>query len=351
MKVKVCFLVPEIVNCGPLNVVLNIVKFLDGDLFEPILIAIRKSDDIEYRNIFSSYLKSDIYYLDEYTSKKQGLEKVIFDNDIQVIHSHGYYPDKLVASLNVPHIKKISTIHCMFYKDYPKEYGFLKGLLGAYLHSNMLKKSDFHYIVGCSSSVANYCKNNLKISKTLAINNGVDQNRYFILTESEKLKYKSELGLFDKKIFIFAGRFIRRKRVPELLNFFKLQSAEDAVLLLLGDGPEKIQCEKNFSHDNIKFLGQISNPEKYYQIADFVISNSEAEGYPMSIIEATSCGCYALLSNIPPHKEFIDNNPECASFIDEINLKNFNAPKFNKNTITNLSAKVMTDKYIAIYRD
>lgn len=347
---KIAFLVPEILNCGPLNVVLNIVKFLDRGHFEPILIAIRKTNDIEYQNIFNMHL-NEIYYLDECKSKIQSLEGIVLDHGVQVIHSHGYYPDKLVNALNVAHIKKISTIHCMFYKDYLKEYGYWKGLIGAYLHSKLLKNGDFQYIVGCSSSVANYCKNNLKISKTLVINNGVDQNKYFILPESEKLKYKSELGLINKRIFIFAGRFIRRKRVPELLHLFNFRNAEDVVLLLLGDGPEKEECERVFSSDNIRFLGQVSNPEKYYQIADFVISNSEAEGYPMSVIEAASCGCYALLSNIPPHKEFLDKNPECASLIDKIDFNSFSVPKLNSKSIVNLSAKFMADKYMEIYSD
>lgn len=348
---SVAFLVPEIVNCGPVNVVLNTINYLSDNEIKILLIAVRKTkNNQKYLGEFESVIKKNIYYLDDSNSHNLRLQEILINENIDVVHSHGYYPDKLSANLNI-NVKKISTVHCMFYKDYPKEYGLLKGLFGAFLHSFILKRSNFKYIVGCSNSVANYCKVNLRLSKVLAINNGVDQNKYFILSESERLKRRSELGFVGKKIFIFSGRFIRRKRVPELLKFFKSQSYENSILLLLGDGPEKMECEKNFLHDNIKFLGQISNPEKYYQIADFVISNSEAEGYPMSIIEATSCGCYALLSNIPPHKEFIDNNPECASFIDEVNLKNFNAFKFNKNTITNLSAKVMTDKYIKIYRD
>ena len=177
---NIAFLVPEILNCGPLNVVLNIVKCLDKELFSLTLISIRKSNDVKYQNVFSRHLSNEIFYLDDYTSNREGLEIILFNHRIQVIHSHGYYPDKLVASLEIDNLKKISTIHCMFYKDYPKEYGFFKGFLGAYLHTNLLKKSDFHHIVGCSNSVANYCKDNLKLSKVLGINNGVDPNKYFI---------------------------------------------------------------------------------------------------------------------------------------------------------------------------
>ncbi|MEL4298748.1 glycosyltransferase family 4 protein, partial [Acinetobacter ursingii] len=343
--------VPELINCGPCNVVLNIIKYLEKSFFNITVISIRKSNDFAFEEIFRDLLINDIIYLENYELKSSSLEKIILDNNINVIHSHGFYPDKLVASLKVKKLKKITTIHCMFYKDYPKEYGFLKGFIGAYLHTKLLKKADFQYIVGCSNSVEDYCNINLKLSKVLGIHNGVDPNKYFILSESQKVSRRIEMKLTGKKVFIFAGRFIKRKRVPELLIFFKNQSPKDSILLLLGDGPDRINCEKIFNDDNIVFLGQVPNPEKYYQVADFIISNSEAEGYPMSIIEATSCGCYALLSEIPPHREFINNNPKCASFINDLDLNYFNPPKFNKDTIENLSAKIMSEKYIEIYRD
>ena len=67
----------------------------------------------------------------------------------------------------------------------------------------------------------------------------------------------------------------------------------------------------------------------------------------MSILEAVSCGCYAYLSNIPSHKEFLKNNPSCGDFIENISENNLLE---NKNTnLHNLSAQKMADEYTKIY--
>ena len=119
-------------------------------------------------------------------------------------------------------------------------------------------------------------------------------------------------------------------------------------MFLLGEGVEETICRKKANNNpNIIFLGFRNTPEKYYQIADYVISTSSAEGYPMSILEAVSCGCYAYLSDIPSHKEFLENNPSCGNFIESISENNLLE---NKNTnLYNLSAQKMADEYTKIY--
>ncbi len=342
---KICFLVPEIQNCGPVNVVFSIIENLDLDKVDVMLIAVRKTN---YSTSIFKLCNLGVFYLDDYKSNLNGLKELT--KDIDVVHSHGYFPDKLVSSLDME-IKKISTIHCMFFKDYPKEYGFVKGYLGAFLHLYYLNKGNFNYIVGCSDSVSKYYKGMVSSDViVITIHNGVDQDRFCKISLSEKNKLKQMNGFKDKNIFIYSGRLIRRKKVPELIEFFKKYAIENSILLILGDGPELGQCQ-TIANDNVIFLGHVDSPEYYYQFSDFVLSNSSAEGYPMSIIEAVSCGCYALLSEIPPHVEFIENNPHCASLISQISLKNFDSLKFDNNVIANLSARYMAKQYLAMYLD
>lgn len=345
---RVAFFVPEICNCGPLNVVLNIIKYLDFSEIEPYIVALRSNSDAEqYKEQFYPYVdKNKIYYLDIESNSEKYLEEIIYNNKIDCINSHGFYPDKLASMLKG--IKIISTVHCMFYRDYPKEYGYIKGFFGAYRHFCFLRKRNINYIVGCSKSVSDYCMEKVNTSNICTINNGVDENIFFSLNNNEKYMRRLKLNLKGGRIFVYSGRFIRRKRVPELLQYFLERAAKDDLLILLGDGPEKKLCEKRFASNNIKFLGQVSDPEKYYQISDFVISNSEAEGYPMSIIEAVSCGCYALLSNIPPHREFIENNPNSANFIEFIGETSIKS-QLSSCEIQKLSAKVMSEKYMKLY--
>jgi len=344
MKRKIGFFVPEIKNLGPINVVFNIISFLSKEIFDIQLIAVRKNN-IGYEKYIQKECSLGIVYMSDYPSKDSFFSDL---NKLDILHSHGYFPDKYMKFVNT-NVRKLTTIHSLFYKDYIKEYGLLKGIIGATFHFHYLKKNHFDKIIGCSKSIEKYLSKYIKKDNLTHIYNGVNPKVYKPLSNEQKSEARKKLGLKnDYKIFIFAGRFIRRKRVPELISFFNEEQFNNAQLLLLGEGIEETICRKKANNNpNIIFLGFSNTPEKYYQIADYVISTSSAEGYPMSILEAVSCGCYAYLSNIPSHKEFIENNPSCGDFIENISDNNLLE---NKNTnLYNLSAQKMADEYTKIY--
>ena len=344
MKKKIGFFVPEIKNCGPVNVVFNIISFLNTELFDVQLIAVRKNN-LGYEKIIQDKCSLGVVYMNNYPSKKLFFEKI---NSLDIIHSHCYLPDKFIKFIS-SNVRKLTTVHNLFFKDYIKEYGLIKGMVGAIMHFYHLKKNQFDAIVGCSQSIEHYLSKFINKMALTFICNGVNQNIFKPLSNEQKSEARKKLGFKnDCKIFIFAGRFIRRKRVPELITLFNKKQFSNSQLLLLGEGAEETICrEKANNNSNIVFLGFSNSPEKYYQIADYVISTSSAEGYPMSILEAVSCGCYAYLSDIPSHKEFLENNPSCGDFIENISENNFLE---NKNTnLHNLSAQKMADEYTKIY--
>lgn len=337
-------LLPEIYNCGPVNVALNIVKELSElENVDIMVISLRPLKNNETLDFFKKYSSLGVYALNENNYFKE-LNNIALHLD--VIHSHGFYPDKLVSKLDC-NIKKITTVHCMFYKDYIKEYGFFKGFIGAISHFRILNKGSFNTIVGCSLSVKSYCEKylNNKININYILN-GVDQNRFYKLPADKRTELRKDFN-FDiyKRIFIYAGRLIRRKRVPELIDLFLIKAQHDDLLIILGDGEELDQCKERASQGNIKLIGNVDNPEFYYQISDFVISNSAAEGYPMSIIEAVSCGCFAFLSDIQPHKEFVGNNPMVSCLLDA--WDEFKV--VSEESVEHLSARVMALSYLKVY--
>ncbi|SQA93199.1 glycosyltransferase family 4 protein [Capnocytophaga ochracea] len=344
MKKKIGFFVPEIKNCGPVNVVFNIISFLNTELFDVQLIAVRKNN-LGYEKIIQDKCSLGVVYMNNYLSKKLFFEEI---NTLDIVHSHCYLPDKYIKFIS-NNVRKITTIHNLFFKDYIKEYGPMKGLVGAIMHFYHLKKNQFDAIVGCSQSIEHYLSKFINKTTLTYVCNGVNQNIFKPLSKEQKNKARKGLGFTDsEKILIFAGRFIRRKRVPELITLFNEKLFNNSKLLLLGSGEEEAICkEKAKGNPNILFLGFSNTPEKYYQIADYVISASSAEGYPMSILEAVSCGCYAYLSDIPSHREFLSNNPSCGDLIENISENNILE---NRNTnFYNLSAQKMADEYTKIY--
>lgn len=343
MKKKIVFLVPVIENCGPVNVVFNIISNLDLHCFDIMLISVRDSSHNCYFEYIEKYCSLGV--LINGVSADE-LEKIVENKD--VIHSHGFYPDKMVRNLKNKNIIKITTIHNSLFKDYIQEYGYVKGIIGSMLHLNILRSKRFDYIVACSKTVKNHLRKYLFSENFIFINNGVDHLKFHTISYDEKKKRRTNLGLDGKTIFIFSGRLIRRKRVPELMEkFIELFSKDNKkVLIILGDGEEMNICRSKVT-EQIKLLGYVDNPIYYYQIADYVVSMSNAEGYPMSIIEAVLCGCYAFLSDIPAHREFIELNASCANFID--NLSSITCDEQYNMSTQSLSAIKMANNYSDIY--
>lgn len=338
MKIKIGFLIAEIKNCGPVNVVFSIIQNMDLNKYEVMLISVRENNS-GYKDIIGDRCCLGIYSLENHS-----LEDLT--KNLDIIHSHGYYPDKQVANLKDNNVCKVTTIHCNFFKDYIQEYGFIKGVIGAFFHFYYLRKGFFHFYIACSYAIKKNIDLYLDEKRTLSINNGVNQEVFIPISEEEKQRRKRELKLTSyDKIFIYSGRLIRRKQVPELITYFSQNITDNSVLLIMGEGEELEKC-KELASDKIIFLGHRNNPQKYYQVSDFVLSMSNSEGYPMSILEAVSCGCYAFLSDIPSHREFIKFNKDKADFIDKLSSE-----KVNKlSNLDELSAKKMTKKYEILYR-
>ena len=52
--------------------------------------------------------------------------------------------------------------------------------------------------------------------------------------------------------------------------------------------------------------------------ADVFISLSKGEGLPIAVLEAMYCGCFLILSTIPPHKEVSPPSDRCI-YVDKDN--------------------------------
>lgn len=354
---KIAFLIPDITRCGPVNVAISIMieLYKDHDIF---LIAIREENsDKDLIKEISQYLITDPIFISQNRSNSffglsKKLENIIIKNSINTIHAHGLIPTIITGLLPSKDVRKITTLHCIPHKDFINEYGILKGSALTVLQYLTLNTLFFDAIVSCSHSVEHGFKGRRigrNRNRLHVIHNGVNELIFKKIPSDELAALRTELNIpISKKIFVFSGRLCRRKRVPELINIFKEKiEGLNTELYILGEGEEMPLC-KSVAGDNknIHFVGFIQNPEKYYQSADYVISNSSAEGYPLSIIEAMLCGCQALLSPIPAHNEIISHYPNQALSIEDYPTIN------NKHTTQDLSplkATNMAQKYARLF--
>ena len=359
---KILYIVSTLKRSGPIIVLANIVKYLDRDNFEPIVLTLSSEPKDSMKDYFEDELNTKVETLG--LSRLQGLVfakshigKFIKENDISIVHSHGFRADGLVSKIS--DIKSVSTLHNYPFYDYMMRYGNIKGYVMATLHLKFISK--INKPLACSKSVSNI----FKIEKNIllgSIQNGTDTNRFLKL---EKNILKEKLKISAKNVFISVGHLASGKDPLTIIKAFKKVEIKDSLLIFLGDGELKENCLDEIKNDtNIKLMGRVDNVHEYLGASDYFISASLAEGLPNAVLEAMACGLPCVLSNIPPHEEIYEINKNSSLMFDTKDVKGLSEKlkevankdyqvmsKASKEIVfDNLSAEIMSGNYQKVYK-
>lgn len=121
------------------------------------------------------------------------------------------------------------------------------------------------------------------------------------------------------RVLLFAGRLDAGKNVDNLIiALSRLADQLDFVAFICGDGPRRPRLERlaqdlGLAHRLI-FTGYVSNLWTLMKRADAIVSLSRFEGCPNVVMEAMACGCPLVVSDIPAHREILDDSS--ALFVD-----------------------------------
>lgn len=367
-KINILYLVSTLEGTGPNRQQYYIFKHLDRDIFSPQVLTLSpepRNSIIElYRKINITITSLNLTRFEGQFKASKIINKFISDNDINLVHSFGFRGDSLSLKLNIP---TLSAIRNYPYEEYPTLYGKIIGTSLAFKHLNVIKK--LKNKVTCSHGLANYYKIKNKI-KIKVIQNAIDTNIYFRKSESNKNKqdWLKNLSIPNSsKIFITSSKLIPRKNIDIIIKAFNkyYKNNKNYTLLIVGEGPEKSQLELLAqSSSNIIFLGYQDNMTVLYQMSDYFISSSYAEGLPNSVLEAMSCGLPCILSNITMHTEIFEKSKNLSYFfnpnsIDELYDKIDKITSINYSTLSekcadhindNFNAKKMSLQYQDLYR-
>ncbi|MCG7409919.1 glycosyltransferase [Paenibacillus sp. ACRRX] len=137
---------------------------------------------------------------------------------------------------------------------------------------------------------------------------GVDAQLFKPLTPVEKRIGRIKLGMpTDRQIMLYVGRMAAEKSVDLLIEAYAalpVAQLEESLLVLVGDGPERIRLERQARllqaqrlHGDgtlldirfVDFQPQDKLP-LYYGISDWFVFPSASETFGNVILEAMSCG-------------------------------------------------------------
>jgi len=161
-----------------------------------------------------------------------------------------------------------------------------------------INKSDA--VTAVSESLKNDTYNHFNITRHIdIIPNFINLTRYKGLKPNS---IKSRYAPQGQPILMHVSNFRKAKRVEDVVKVFAgVRSKMNAVLLLVGDGPERYNVEQMCRQlgicGDIHFLGKTKDVEQVLMNGDLFILPSETESFGLAALEAMAAGMPVISSN------------------------------------------------------
>ena len=310
LKTKLAIIVPSLQGGGAERVITNIVRNINKNKFDIILILVKKDGpyiDLVPENVSIVNLDSD------------RVRYSIF----KLIKELNYYrPDVILSTLG--HLNLALLIIRPILKGNPKiiireantpsknlsKSFSIKNIVFRYLYKKLYPKADI-ILAQCKDM-----KNDI-----IGTFNNVDKNKVQYIynpldIENIRKNMKCKNPYDENEINLLAvGRLTYQKGFDVLINAFKIvvDKLPNARLTILGDGELREELQKQAYDlgiiEKISFAGFKNNPYPYYYYADTYILSSRWEGFPNSLLEALACGCKVVSTDCKSGpKEILENN-------------------------------------------
>lgn len=286
------------------------------------------------------------------------LADLIQEQDIDIIHTHGYKSDILgVMAARKAGIPCVVTPHGF------ENAADLKLRLFIWLGCQSMRFAD--KVVPLSKQLmSDVEKFNISPDKLEYIQNGVD------LSEVEAVRQTKTDKPKEKKTIGFVGQMISRKNIKAILDCFEslYKKRQDIELVLLGDGEDRPSLEAYSktlaSASDIHFLGFRNDRLQLLRDFDLFVMTSTLEGIPRCLMEACAMEIPVSAYDIAGIDQLITHNEsgllaplhnskqlekDWERLLDDKALATSLAQNSKSFVEANFSAKRMADEYLELF--
>jgi N-acetyl-alpha-D-glucosaminyl L-malate synthase BshA len=294
-------------------------------------------------------------------------------NGLDLVHAHYAIPHATSAFLareiiaeehlsgkNGSKLKIITTLHGTDITLVGLEISFLPTMKFS------IQKSDG--VTAVSSFLKVKTMSQYEINKDIeVIPNFIDIERYKRIHNHETGCLKERYSKNGEKIIVHTSNFRPLKRVDDCIRVFnEVRKKVPSKLLLIGDGPERSNCEylaKDLGiYDDVTFYGNQESFVEILSVADLFLMPSQSESFGLSALEAMACGVPVVSSNAGGLPELnlhgetgylaeIGDVPKMAEYAIEL-LENKNKYRiFAKNARERAVNLFSTEKIVPLYEE
>jgi len=185
-----------------------------------------------------------------------------------------------------------------------------------------------------------------KITKEIeVIPNFIDLAKF---KKQKKDHFKKAICPDNEMLIVHTSNFRPVKRISDVIKVFNnIHKEIPSKLLMIGDGPERVQAEQLSRElgisDDVRFLGKLEAVEEVLSVADLFLMPSEKESFGLAALEAMACEVPVISSNTGGIPEL--NIHGVTGFLSNIGdvedmsrnalhiLNKNNLPKFKQNAL------------------
>ena len=267
---------------GVESVVMNYYRNIDKEKIQFHFLCDEHSTDIPYEEI--EKLGGKVIIVPPYQKLfkyQKELYKIFKENNYKIVHSHinalSVFPLRVAKKAGVP--IRIAHSHSTSNKKEWKK-NIVKNILRPF------SKVYANKFFACTKHAGEWLfgKRIIERKELNVINNAIDLKK-FEFNENTREDLRKELGIKEDVLVIgHVGRFMKQKNHDFLIDVFNelIKKDENSILILIGQGPllnEMKQKVRDLNiEDKVKFIGQVTNVEKYYNIMDIFLFPSIYEG-------------------------------------------------------------------------
>ena len=244
-----------------------------------------------------------------------GLRRYIIDQQIQIVHSHGYGAGLLSRLLHgVRGVATVHTHHGVHFLWQRNAVSVAKRLV-----ERVLARRASATIFVSNDELQAVRSAGLSPRGGIVIPNGIELSRL-------KMRPRDAHPLPQRLRIINANQFNIYKNALGLLDIFNALRAHYGPeaprhlpqLDVYGDGPDRALFERRIvelelSH-YVKACGIVPRLFERMPDYDLLLSCSHWEGLPIAVLEAMGCGLPAVLSRVPGHNELLRQGFDAGDF-------------------------------------
>jgi len=259
--------------------------------------------DVLDENIYYHEVNVHDYPLFEYQPYELALSSKMVDTVINegldILHVHyaiphayaAYMAKKILLEEHSKYVPVVTTLHGTDITLVGKNPSYKPAVTFS------INKSDV--VTSVSKSLRQDTLDSFDIKKEIeVIPNFIDLELY----RGDKNCRRAQIAPNGEKIITHISNMRKVKRIPDIINVFAgIRAQENAVLLMIGDGPEREKAEQQVRElgltDCVKFFGKTNEVRRLLCMSDLFLLTSESESFGLVALEAMAARVPVLSTN------------------------------------------------------